>query len=96
MSNVRAMLQGIPFSDVTRLAVMMAFCGRIELINVVRTAIPTEMTADVGPKDRTENGSARTIPREAVRGKKCGLYLFVRANTPPQCWLPNFPATPKM
>lgn len=95
MSNVRAMLQGIPFSDVTRLAVMTAFC-EIELATVISPAIPTEMTADVGPKDRTENGSARTIPREAVRGKKCGLYLFVRANTSPQCWLPNFPATPKM
>ena len=55
MSNVRAMLQGIPFSDVTRLAVMMAFCGRIELINVVRTAIPTEMAVDMESKDRTGN-----------------------------------------
>lgn len=48
MSDVRAMLKGMSFSQAEHLPVVAAFCRRIGLVDAVNAAVPTEMNVDVG------------------------------------------------
>ncbi len=48
MSNVKAMLDKMNISQAGHLPVVAQFCRRIGLADVVNTAVPTEMTVDVG------------------------------------------------
>ena len=48
MSDVRAMLKGMNFSQAGYLPVVAAFCRRIGLADVINAAVPTEMAIDVG------------------------------------------------
>ncbi|MCK4682240.1 IS1634 family transposase [Candidatus Bipolaricaulota bacterium] len=48
MSDVRAMLSGMNFSQAGYLPVVAEFCRRIGLADTINSAVPTEMAVDVG------------------------------------------------
>ena len=48
MSDVRAMLKGMNFSQAGYLPVVAEFCGKIGLADTINSAVPTEMAVDVG------------------------------------------------
>jgi len=52
MSDVRAMLKGMNFSQAVHLPVVAAFCRRIGLVDAVNAAVPTELAVDVGTVQR--------------------------------------------
>ena len=48
MSDIRATLEGINFSQAEHLPIVAAFSKRIGLVDTVNITVPTEMDVDVG------------------------------------------------